>query len=171
MWKVFWAWYERTYILNVSIALSLFLLQIAHLVWLFGEVVWAKAFGVPLFSLSAVHQLFIILVDYTEIPALISVSFVYINELRSKWGYSALVYLLFLNLQWLHLFWISDEFVVASLIGSVPVALPLWLAWVAIIIDYLEVPVMVDLVKRFIKASTEGKVGEFLKHDLRGANP
>src|SRR3989344_9209697 len=102
MWHAFWAWYERTYTLNISIALGLFLLQIAHLVWLFGEVVWAKAFGMPLFELSRMHQLFIILVDYTEIPALISVSLIYINELRGRWHIKNALYLLFLNLQWLH---------------------------------------------------------------------
>ena len=70
----FWRWYERTYVLNISIALGLFLLQIIHLIWLFGQVVWAKLFGVPLFELSGVWHWLIIAVDYTEIPALVSVA-------------------------------------------------------------------------------------------------
>lgn len=169
MLDVFWRWYERTYVLNVSVALGLFLLQLVHLIWLFGEVVWAKAFGVPLYTLTGIWQTIIILVDYTEIPALISVSLVYVHELRNRWNAKAAMYFLFLNLQWLHLFWISDEFVLDTLSGSGAHAtiLPLWLAWVAILIDYLELPVMYDLIRRFIKAAGQGKAGEFLRYELR----
>ncbi|MBI5456868.1 hypothetical protein HY969_03960 [Candidatus Kaiserbacteria bacterium] len=167
MWASFWAWYERTYTLNVSIALCLFLLQIAHLIWLFGAVVWAKVFGAPLFTFNDFWQFAIILVDYTEVPALISVSFIYINELRGKWHIKNALYLAFLNIQWLHLFWITDEFVVASFTGSAPVALPLWLAWVAISIDYLELPVMFDVLMKFITAIKEKRLGDFLRHQLR----
>lgn len=167
MWQKFWAWYERAYTLNISIALGLFLIQICHLIWLFGEVVWAKAFGVPLFAFNGFWQWIIILVDYTEIPALISVSLIYINELRGKWTTKNILYLGFLNIQWVHLFWITDEFVVASLTGSVPVMLPLWLAWVAIAIDYLEVPVMLDVLKKFVHSVRNRRVGEFLKKELR----
>src|SRR3989344_5313790 len=154
-WRVFWAWYERTYTLNVSIALGLFLLQIVHLIWLSGEVVWARLFGASLFELHAVHDLFIAVVDYTEIPAIISVSLVYINELRSGWRWQSALYLLFLNSQLLHIFWITDEVVVVALAGAAPVAMPLWLAWIAIGIDYLEVPVMVDVLRRFVRAFRE----------------
>jgi len=48
MWQKFWDWYNRTYTLNISIALVLFALQLVHLVWLFGEVIWGKFFGAPL---------------------------------------------------------------------------------------------------------------------------
>ena len=175
MWQAFWAWYERTYALNVSMALALFLLQICHLVWLFGSVVWAKAFGAPLFTFNHFWQLVIVFVDYTEIPALISVSFIYINELRRStvltasghWRLKNLLYLGVLNIQWLHLFWITDEFVVASFTGSVAVSLPLWLAWVAILIDYLEIPVMFDVFKKFAGAVKEHRIGFFLKYQLR----
>lgn len=151
MWRTFWAWYERMYTLNLSIALGLFLFQIAHLAWLFGAVVWAKAFGAPLFTLTGVWQVLIILVDYTEIPALISISLVYINDLRKQARIAPAVYLFFLSTQWLHLFWITDEFVVSALVGGGLVAFPLWLAWVAIGIDYLELPVMYDAVKKFLR--------------------
>src|SRR3989344_8271554 len=167
MWKAFLSWYERTYTLNVSIALGLFLLQIIHLIWLSGEVVWFRAFGESLFTLSGVHKAVIILVDYTEIPALISVSLLYINELRGAWSVKNILYLGFLNIQWVHLFWITDEFVVASFTGSVPVLLPLSLAWVAIGIDYLEVPVMIDVLKKFVHSVRDRRVGDFLKHELR----
>lgn len=167
MWRAFWNWYERTYALNLGIALGLFLVQIMHLIWLFGAVIWVKLFGVPLFELHGLAQWAIILVDYTEIPALISVSLVYINSLRGGWNFMSALYLLFLNIQWLHLFWITDEFVIDALLGSSPVALPLWLAWVAIAIDYLEVPVMFDTLRRFLRALRERRAAQFLREEFR----
>ncbi len=166
LWKSFWDWYERTYTLNVSIALGLFLLQIVHLVWLFGEVVWSKAFGTPLFIFTGVWETVIVLVDYTEIPALLSISLIYINELRSGWNWKSVMYLVFLNTQWLHIFWITDEFVESSFNG-IGTILPIWLAWVAIGIDYLEIPVMIDTLKKFLKAMRENRTVEFLKHEFR----
>src|SRR3989344_889405 len=136
MWSAFWRWYERTYTLNISIALGLFLLQIVHLIWLFGEVVWTKAFGTPLFTFGPIHDLVVAVVDYTEIPALISASLIYINELRKLWSWKNILYLIFLNSQWLHLFWITDEIVVTSLTGTVAVTIPLWLPRVAKGIDF-----------------------------------
>jgi hypothetical protein len=165
MWETFWSWYERTYALNISLALGLFLLQLIHLVWLFGEVMWAHLTGTPLFTFTGIAKVAIVAVDYTEIPALVSVSFIYINELRKKFAVKDLLFLVFLNSQWLHLFWITDEFVVGSLSGE-PNILPLWLAWVAILIDYLELPVMADTIRKFFKAWGEHRVGNFLRHEL-----
>lgn len=167
MWQRFWDWYERTYTLNISIALGLFLLQIVHLIWLSGEVVWGKAHGHALFEFTGIWQAVIVLIDYTEIPALLSVSLVYINELRKGWNWKSAMFLVFLNSQWLHILWITDEFVVSAFAGSAAVALPLWLAWVAILIDYLEVPVMLDTFKKFFVAMRQKRVGEFLKTELR----
>lgn len=166
MWKSFWEWYERTYTLNVSIALGLFLIQIVHLVWLFGSVVWARVFGTPLFEFAGLWQAVIVLVDYTEIPALLSVSLIYIDELRKGWDGKSALYLVFLNTQLLHIFWITDEFVVTAF-NSGGTVLPVWLAWVAIGIDYLEVPVMFDTFKKFFQAWRERRVGYFLKYELR----
>lgn len=166
MWQAFWGWYERTYTLNITIALGLFLLQIVHLIWLFGAVVWNELFGVPLFEFTGVWRALIVLVDYTEIPALLSVSLIYINELRQGWSGKSALYLLFLNTQWLHLFWITDEFVVLTF-NSAGTVLPFWLAWLAIGIDYLEVPVMIDTLKKFARAVREGRTGEFLTRELR----
>ena len=151
MWRAFWAWYERTYLLQVGTALALFLFQVVHLVWLFGEVVWEQFFGLPLFVLSPPHQLFVVFIDYIEIPTLISVSLVYLNELRQRWSGKNTLYLLLLNSQWFHLFWITDEFVVTTF-NSGGTVLPVWLAWVAIGIDYLELPVMYDTTHKFFSA-------------------
>ncbi|OGC80702.1 hypothetical protein A2943_02320 [Candidatus Adlerbacteria bacterium RIFCSPLOWO2_01_FULL_51_16] len=151
MWGAFWAWYERNYTLNLSIAVALFLVQIFHLVWLFGEVVWAHLFGTPLLTLGGTGSTVMALVDYGEIPAILSVSLVYINELRTRFSFIGATYLLFLNSQWLHIFWITDEFVVTAF-NEAGTVLPLWLAWVGISIDYLEVPVMFDTGKKLLRA-------------------
>lgn len=145
----FWQWYEANYKLNVGIATGLFLLQIIHLFWLFGEVVMTKLLGTPLFQLHNAPKFLIVVIDYTEIPALFSVSAIYLNELRKKFSYKSFLYLIFINSQWLHLFWITDEFVLASFAGSAGITLPLWLAWLAILIDFLELPVIFDTIKRF----------------------
>lgn len=168
IWQKFWGWYERTYTLNVSIALGLFLLQIVHLVWLFGAVVWARAFGVPLFEFTGLWETLIVLVDYTEIPAIFSVSLIYINELRKGFQWGSALYLAMLLVQLLHIFWITDEFVIETFAGTARATLlPAWAAWLAILIDYLEVPVMLDTLRRFMAAIREKRIGEFLKNDLR----
>lgn len=165
-WNDFWEWYERNYRLNITIAAILFSLQIIHLIWLFTDVIWTKLFGQPLVHLDGLFRSLLILVDYTEIPALISVSFVYINDLRREFAWKPFLFLLFLNSQWLHLFWITDEFVIGEL-GGEAVALPGWLAWVAILIDYLEVPVIVETLRKMFRALREGRMGEFARTDLR----
>jgi hypothetical protein len=156
----FWNWYERHYTLNVTIAAALFVLQIVHLVWLGGEVV-AGRLGEPLFMLDGGVRWPLVLVDYTEVPALVSVSLVYLNELRNSFDARELTLLLVLNTQWLHIFWITDEFVVSSLEGGD--ALPAWLAWIAILIDYLEVPVIADTVRRMVRALREQRPAAALR--------
>jgi hypothetical protein len=149
MLERFWGWYERTYTLNVGVAAGLFLLQITHLLWLTSAVVWARLFGAPLVDMGPMYDLIIAAVDYTEIPALVGVSLIYINELRQGWDGKSVLYLILLNSQWLHLFWITDEMVVERLTQESLVPFPFWLAWVAILIDYAEVPVMIDTVRKF----------------------
>ena len=79
-----------------------------------------------------------------------SVSLVYLHALHATGlALRPVLYLAFLNSQWLHIFWITDEFVVGT---SGAGSLPAWLAYVAILIDYLELPVMVDTSKRLVIA-------------------
>jgi hypothetical protein len=151
-WNAFWAWYERNYVLNVALASILFLLQIAHLTWLGADPIATRLTDHSLFSLHGVLQYLIWFVDYSEIPALMIVSLVYVNELRRGFSWRALLYLVFLNSQWLHIFWITDEYVASELSGGGGSALPAWLAWVAILIDYLELPVIFDTLKRLATA-------------------
>lgn len=157
-WNAFWAWYDRHYVLNVSIALFLFALQLVHLFWLGGEVIAEKALGAPIFTLDGVWQLIILLVDYTEIPALFTVSLIYIDAWRHGKKWYAILMLALLHSQWIHIFWITDEFVVDSFTDHMHESVfPAWLAWVAILIDYLEVPVIIDTVRRLFAAIKEQK--------------
>lgn len=166
--KTFFEWYERHYLLNISIAALLFLLQLVHLYWLSADVVAERLTGDSYFSPTGWFYAAILLVDYTELPALLSVSLVYINALRKGFSWKPVLFLIFLNSQWLHIFWITDEFVVAELGGAGGTALPVWLAWVAIGIDYLELPVIYDTMKKLYDALRERRVAEFLREELAG---
>ena len=159
LWSGFWAWYERNYVLNVSFASLLFLLQLAHLTWLGADPIAGRLTDHSLLSLHGFLQYLIWFADYSEIPALVVVSLVYVNELRRGFSWKALLFLLFLNSQWLHIAWITDEYVAAELAGagSTP-SLPGWLAWVAILIDYLELPVIYDTLKRLATAVRERRL-------------
>ena len=56
-----------------------------------------------------------------------------------------------LVVQVFHIFWITDEVVYSTLVGSDSgLEVPYYAAWVAILIDYLEIPVIVDLFYRTI---------------------
>ena len=141
-WQRFWDWYDRHYRLNLALASLLFLLQLAHLYWLGADPIATRLSGHGLLHLHGVVQWLIFFVDYTEIPALLAVSLVYVNELRRGFAWRPLLFLVFLNSQWLHIFWITDEYVAKSN------GFPGPLAWVAILIDYLELPVIYDTLKR-----------------------
>lgn len=163
----FWQWYERYYTLNVSIAAGLFLLQLVHLYWLTTDVIFLRLMGESYFNPSPFWEYIIIIVDYAEIPAILSTSVVYINEIRTRTRTSNLAYhipwlrpvvfLLLINSQWLHLFWITDEFIVSRFVthglnSATTTYLPVWLAWIAIFIDYLELPVIFDTVRKTLRS-------------------
>lgn len=142
----FWAWYTRHYTLNVTIAAGLFVLQLIHLTWLALHVIAFKLFGYSLWDPNIFWQNVIIFVDYTEIPAIISTSLIYINEIRLRgFRIKPAWYIFALYIQLVHIFWITDEFVLTSFTGEGPIVnLPAWLAWIAILIDYLELPVIFE---------------------------
>ena len=167
LWERFFNWYERNYLINISVAAGLFLLQLVHLYWLTMAVVFDRLFGESLFDPEGVFYALILIVDYTEIPALIGVSLIYINELRKGFGWKPLLFLLFLNSQWLHIFWITDEFVINEFAGEATASsLPAWAAWLAILIDYLELPVIYDTMKKLAVAVRERRIEQFLKENL-----
>ena len=143
--KRFWKWYKSNYQLNLTVTVLLFSLQIIHLFWLLTHIVLPKlGFGDWFYHFSFLNWP-LILVDYTEIPAIIATSLIYINEIRKgDKSFKPWIYLLLLNVQWIHLFWITDEFVVDTFHFSGI----LW--WLAIAIDYLEIPVIIDTIKKLI---------------------
>ncbi len=145
----FWDKYEH---LNLKIALTLMGLQIVHLFWLTTDVVIPR-----IFETNALFPEFLIpvliFVDFIEIPALITGgTFYIISTLRNKSNRPKNI-LLFIALiiQIIHIFWITDEFVVKALTGTTLLMFPLYFAWIAILIDYLELPVIFDLLNRTIK--------------------
>ena len=149
--KSIWQKYQQRYSLYSGITTGIFLLQIVHLYWLTTHVVTYRLFGTHFFSPNEFWQFVIIIVDYLEIPAIISTSVLYLYSLGQKFNKKDLILLLLLNTQWLHIFWISDEFVESLFLGGeVATILPFWLAWVAIFIDYLELPVMYDTTRKFV---------------------
>jgi hypothetical protein len=157
----FWKWYERHYTLNLAIAAGLFVLQLTHLFWLAADVIAPRLVNQSFFPVSQFWQNIIVLVDYTEIPALISTGLIYVNELRKGYNFKSALFIVLLLSQLLHMFWITDEFVVEQFTGAVsPVAIPAWLAWVAIMIDYLELPVIYDTVRRLFISLGKGNLKE-----------
>ncbi len=165
--RAFFDWYERHYVVNVGVAAGLFLLQLVHLYWLSTDVVAHRLTGESWFSPGGFLRYAILIVDYTEIPALVGVSLVYVNELRKGFNLRSALYLLFLNSQWLHIFWITDEFVLGEFTAEgTPSDLPAWLAWVAILIDYLELPVIFDTLRKLAVALREGRVARVARDEV-----
>ena len=166
----FWRWYERHYVLNLTLTTALFTLQLVHLYWLTAHVVMQRLTGVSYWTLTPLWQYMIIIVDYTEIPALIGTSILYLYELRKRFSWRHVWFIFSLNVQWLHLFWITDEFVISQFVGAPThqtVILPVWLARVAFLIDYLELPVIADTMIRLGRAISDGRFRTFLKEETR----
>lgn len=150
----FFAWYEKYADQNVLVATLLFFTQIAHLIWLALFVIAIRLTGEPVWEPSTFFEALLIIFDYFEIPALIAATFLYVSLIRqNKQVKKAWLYIVFINLQYLHIFWITDEFVIDTFSGAATnsTILPAWLAWVAILVDYLELPVIVDTTRRSIK--------------------
>jgi hypothetical protein len=114
------------------------------------NVVGLRLFGHEFWDVGKAGNFLISVVDYTEIPAIILTSTFYIHELQEKFAWKPILFLLLINSQWLHLFWITDEVVVAQFTGTALVLLPAWLSWTAILIDYLELPVIYDTIKKAV---------------------
>lgn len=159
----FWRWYEKNYTLTLGISAGVFGLQLIHLYWLTADIVAHRLIGHSLFHHTGVWEFLIVIVDYLEIPTLLSVSLIYINDLRKHWNTKSFLFLVLLNSQWLHLFWITDEVAREIFTGTGHTLLPFWAAWVAILIDYLELPVIFDTIAKFMKAMQGHRVKDFLE--------
>ncbi|CAN5809348.1 hypothetical protein BH23ACT12_BH23ACT12_18910 [soil metagenome] len=131
-------WLER-------LSALLFVTQIVHLIWMTTYVIPIQLGSSPIWSPPEAP---LALADYLELPAIVATSVLYVRT--KNWKMLFLV-----NVQLFHIFWITDEFVLNR--GTlVPV-----LAWIAIFIDYLELPVIVDTIRRaargFIKQPAPGE--------------
>jgi hypothetical protein len=145
--------YHRYENLNLKITFALISLQILHLYWLTTDVVLQKIFGQSFFLVPKSLLPIFVVIDYIEIPALISGIIFYTYSIR-KGKDSANKSYLFLGLlgvQVIHIFWITDEVVYNSLFKSSLVEIPYLLSWIAILIDYLELPVMADLFYKVVR--------------------
>lgn len=132
--------------LNLKIAFILISLQILHLYWLTTDVMLTRIIGESFFAFPQIPVPILVAIDYLEIPALVSGSIFYALRIRSgRTARRDFVLLALLLFQVLHLFWITDEVLYDILFSTVPIAIPPYVAWFAILIDFLEVPVIVDL--------------------------
>ena len=145
--------YHRYENLNLKITFFLISLQILHLYWLTTDVVLQKMFGRTFFIFPKTFLPIFVVIDYIEIPALLSANIFYSYLVRSKRSTAKKNYLFLgmLAVQIVHIFWITDEVVYSSLFNYSFIEIPYLLSWIAILIDYLELAVMVDLFYRIIK--------------------
>jgi hypothetical protein len=147
----FWRRYES---LNLRIAFALISLQLVHLYWLTADVVVKRITGDSAMGLTVSGPLlvFFIIIDYIEVPALVAGLTYYGLSIykREKTTKNALLFAM-LVVQVFHIFWITDEVVYDTFFGtSSAVEIPYYAAWIAILIDYLELPVIADLFYRTI---------------------
>jgi hypothetical protein len=153
----FWHRYEN---LNLKLAFFLISLQLLHLYWLTTDVVVKRVTGQSAFAFS--HSggpvlLLFVFIDYIEVPALVAGLTYYsliIYRHREGSAKKNALFLAMLAVQVFHIFWISDEVVYSTFFSQSKsaVAIPYFAAWIAILIDYLELPVMGDLFyKTFVK--------------------
>jgi hypothetical protein len=146
----FWYRYEN---LNLKITFILISLQLLHLYWLTTDVVLQRIYGESFLIFPKALLPVFVVIDYIEIPALISgMTFyslsIYKHQMNS-WKNS--LFLAMLAVQVVHIFWITDEIVYDAFFETRLVEFPLYIAWIAILIDYLELPVMADLFYKIIK--------------------
>jgi len=145
--------YRRYEEASTRIAFFLIALQAVHLIWLTTDVVLVKLGVGPgqIFpdGLEPVQAF----IDYLEIPGLIAGVSVYVMNMVGKGKVSArnTLFTGLLLIQFVHLFWITDEVVYQVLLESDLADIPEPVAWVAIMIDYLELPVMFDLFARVFR--------------------
>ena len=145
--------YHRYETLGLKITFILISLQIIHLYWLTTDVVLQKIFGQSFFLVPKNFLPLFIVIDYIEIPALVSGIIFYTYSIRSGEEDSKKSYLFLglLGVQVIHIFWITDDVVYSTFFNSSFVQIPSLLAWIAILIDYLELPVIGDLLYKIIK--------------------
>jgi hypothetical protein len=154
LYKKFINFYLRYQNLNLKISFLLISLQLLHLYWLTTDVVLYRITGTDYFVEASGFVILFIIIDYIEIPALVSGIIYYFFELiynKKEKRIKDTIFLLLLAIQSIHIFWITDDIVYSTFVGADLIEIPEYLVWIAILIDYLELPVIYDLLKRIIK--------------------
>jgi len=169
-WEAFWRWYRRHYLATLVITTAVFVLQLFHLYWLFTDVILKRITGQSYFLFPPQGLFIYVLIDYLEIPTHLSAMILYFYEFRQGVRARSLFFFLLLQLHWVHLVWITDDVVVRDLTQHSLIAWGSIAAWIAIAIDYLEVPIIVDRLRRVyeerdviwrrIRASLAGGTGQ-----------
>ena len=144
----FWAWYRRHYLATLVVTTALFLLQGLHLYWLFTDVVLQRLTGRSYFVFPRAGLLLYVLIDYAEIPTHLSMTVLYVYELRQRVTFRVVLFFLFLQIHWLHILWITDDVVSRTVSTHTVLTWATAVAWIAILIDYLEVPIMGDQLRK-----------------------
>ncbi len=113
--------------------------QIIHLIWL------TYVATIPYFLFQEIWHLpenFIFAaIDYLEIPALILTSLFYIVNLSKK----NILLLGAIFIQFIHIAWITDTFILENA-HDIGLAI-----YIVILIDYSEIPVIIDFIKKSLK--------------------
>ena len=108
----FLRWIEIQRSLIMVLTAFLFVWQLIHLYLLTANVVALRLLDRSFLELSDILNILIALVDYTEIPALITATLLYFGQFYTQFNWKSLWFLILINSQWPHLLWITDEFVV-----------------------------------------------------------
>jgi hypothetical protein len=140
----FWTWYQRHYAATLVVTTALFLFQGLHLYWLFTDVVLQRLTGHSYFAFPRAGLPLYVMIDYLEIPTHLSMTLLYIYELRRRVTVRGALLFLFLQIHWVHIVWITDDVVARDVTQHALFTWATGLAWIAILIDYLEVPIMLD---------------------------
>lgn len=156
MFEKFWSFVEKYKTLHAGLSAALFIIQLIHLYWMFTHIILFRLTGHSYFNPTPLFNTLLAFADYTEVPALITASLLYFSELRQGFNKKAIWFLFLLNSQWLHLFWITDEIIYDQFTGHAAIIIPIWLSWIAISVDYFEVPVIIDTSWKFIKGLRHG---------------
>ena len=152
MYNKFINFYLRYQNLNLKISFLLISLQLLHLYWLTTDVVLYRITGTDYFVEASGFVLLFIIIDYIEIPALVSGIIYYFFNLiynKKEKRIKDTIFLILLAIQSIHIFWITDDIVYSTFVGADLIELPEYIVWIAILIDYLELPVIYDLLKKF----------------------
>ncbi len=147
------SFYHKYENLNLKISFVLISLQLLHLYWLTTDVVLQRIYGSSFFLFPKNFLPVFVVIDYIEIPAIVSgITFyswnIYKRETETRRNY---LFLMLLAVQVIHILWITDDVIYNTFFQTKFLELPFYVAWIAILIDYLELPVIADLFYRVIK--------------------